>query len=257
VTQRRRSGEGAPAASSSAVPEPRALACAPAVLVRLAQLRAASACVTGKRLPKPELDPSLIPDVEGALHLAFSDEILAILAARVPHIEDAYRMRLDRLPSLDEVAHEEGLPKTLAAMARSPHQGKLYFCLSRAPNAEPGCIIRYDIIDEQRSRIRLEEWLDLLKGEILRAHPAQLTRAQRRWIDNPLPLRPRLVARPRRSRGRAQERAPAPRHVSHRIFGVGVILREIGDGEERKLEIDFAIGGRKVLLERFVEPFSG
>jgi hypothetical protein len=66
---------------------------------------------------------------------------------------------------------------------------------------------------------------------------------------------PRLVAAPKRSRLRAK--APPPRRVSHRTFGEGIVVREIEGGAERKLEIDFAVAGRRVLLERFVELLSG
>jgi hypothetical protein len=234
---------------------PRTLACAPGVLVRLAQLRAACAYLDGERPPKPQLDGSLVSYVEGAVPVSFTDEVLAIFAARVPYLEGAYRMRLDRLGELNEAARRDGLPRALVAVAQSPDNPAMYFCVSRAPDAQPGRIVRYDVVHEHRSKVCLEDWLDL-RNELLRRGVTHLTKADRSRIDNPLPLQlPRLFAAPKRSRLRAK--APPLRRVSHHTFGEGIVVREIEGGAERKLEIDFAAAGRRVLLERFVELLSG
>jgi hypothetical protein len=46
--------------------------------------------------------------------------------------------------------------------------------------------------------------------------------------------------------------ADALPRVTHAKFGEGVVLRELSDGGEAKLEIDFGAAGRKILLARFV-----
>ena len=60
--------------------------------------------------------------------------------------------------------------------------------------------------------------------------------------------------------GVAPPAAPAaaePKRVVHAKFGEGVIVAEEGDGEQRKLTIDFEDSGRRTLLARFVEVREG
>lgn len=58
-------------------------------------------------------------------------------------------------------------------------------------------------------------------------------------------------------RGGGGGRVAAPlRRVSHPKCGEGVVLRELSDGGEAKLEIDFSAAGRKTLLARFVRALD-
>ncbi len=50
---------------------------------------------------------------------------------------------------------------------------------------------------------------------------------------------------------------PPPQAVRHKKYGVGRVLSHRGDGEHRKLEIEFEGVGVKTILERFVTPVEG
>lgn len=50
-----------------------------------------------------------------------------------------------------------------------------------------------------------------------------------------------------------RESLPPPERVRHKKYGVGTVLSHTGDGEHRKLEIEFKHFGTKTILERFVE----
>jgi tetratricopeptide (TPR) repeat protein len=53
-----------------------------------------------------------------------------------------------------------------------------------------------------------------------------------------------------------QEAKPVPTKVTHKKFGPGTVIGVTGTGDARKLEVEFESVGRKVLLERFLEPLG-
>jgi tetratricopeptide (TPR) repeat protein len=53
-----------------------------------------------------------------------------------------------------------------------------------------------------------------------------------------------------------EEAKPVPTKVKHKKFGTGTVVGVTGTGDGRKLEVEFEQVGRKVLLERFLEPVS-
>lgn len=75
---------------------------------------------------------------------------------------------------------------------------------------------------------------------------AELEGALDEWLQQ---LGPQLVP----SAQTPSKNVQAPRHAVHPKFGRGVVVAEEGDGDGRKLTINFEDAGTKTLLARFVE----
>ena len=217
--------------------------------------------------------------VEEALSAELSDMLLAVLASRVPHLEEAFELQLDGLRALAEEAWAGGCSVELLAVAR---RGDVFYCVPRREHAwSTTTITPWHLLDGAEPPRGLARWLegaargDLWELLVGRGGPAgrwqgrgekAAARAALGGLlaalgavdpedDEPLPpaarpdagvpLTPRLVPQ------RATILAAGPR-VQHAKFGVGRVLRATGAGPDRKLEIDFGAGGVRTILARFV-----
>lgn len=197
-----------------------------------------------------ELEIDAVARQEEALGATFSDLLLAVLAARVPHLEDAWELSLELGP-LAADARDQGCPAELLAIART---GEIFHCVPRREHPwATTAITPWHPEDGTGPAKPMQKWLrdgpfdDLwqLLLELQAIDPA---------ADEPLPpqarpdaahvFAPRLVLRHGAVLSIVQ--------VEHAKFGVGRVLRSIGDGDARKLDIDFGPAGVRTILARFV-----
>lgn len=217
----------------------------------LAEAEPSHAWLRAIELPT-ELELEAVVAVEEALSAELSDMLLAVLASRVPHLEEAFELQLDGLRALAEEAWAAGCSVELLAVAR---RGDVFYCVPRREHAwSTTTITPWHLLDGAEAPRGLARWLkdaamaDLweLLVELRAVDPEDdepLPPAAR--PDAGVPLTPRLVPQ------RATILAAAP-GVQHAKFGVGRVLRATGAGPDRKLEIDFGAGGVRTILARFV-----
>ena len=231
-----------------AAPEP--------LLVLLAEYRQLHAALTEVEPGHPwldaleqpcELELEAVAAAEAALDASFSDALLAVYAGRVPHLEEHLEMQLPGLAALAEEARAVGCPAELLAVAR---QADLFLCVPRHEHPWAATTITpWHPLDGAEAPRPLARWLkdaalaDLL--DLLTDLQAIDPTAEQPWFPGIEPVAPRLV------QARAAVIAAAPR-VQHDKFGVGRVLRSTGDGDTRKLEIDFGAAGVRTILARFV-----
>ena len=206
-----------------------------------------------RALERPtELEIEAVAAKESALAAEFSDLLLAVLASRVPHLEDAFELELGGLPGLAADAWALGCPAELLAVAR---QGERFFCVQRREHAWSTTTIAPWHPDGGGEAPRgLLRWLK--DGPMTDLWDVLIElRAIDDADDEPLPPAARpdaaVSAMPRLVLPRATLLAAAP-WVRHPKFGVGRVLREVGVGGDRKLEIAFEAAGVRTILARFV-----
>ncbi len=199
-----------------------------------------------------ELELDLVQRQEAALDASFSDALLAVLASRVPHLEDSLEMQLAGLDGLAAEARALGCPPELLPVAR---QGELFHCVPRREHPWASTTVTpWHPQDGAGAARGLQPWLKAVAMADLYDFLNELDYID---IEEDEPLPPE--ARPDAAQ------VPAPRLVDHRgvtavqamrvehaRFGVGRVLRATGDGETRKLEIDFGAAGVRTILARFV-----
>ncbi len=197
-----------------------------------------------------ELAIDAVARQEEALSASFSDHLLAVLAARVPHLEEVWELSPDLGPLAAE-ARKQGCPVELLAIART---GESFFCVPRREHAWASTVITPWHPDDGTGTARpLPRWLKDGPIDDLWQLLAEL-RAIDPGADDPLPPQARPDAAPQfgprlvLSRGAVA----AVVQVEHAKFGVGRVLRSIGDGDTRKLDIDFGPAGVRTILARFV-----
>lgn len=199
-----------------------------------------------------QLELELVARQEAALDASFSDALLAVLACRVPHLEDAFELELTGMHTLADEARAVGCPPELLAVAR---QEDLFFCVPRREHPwATTAITPWHPLDGAQAPRGLLPWLkaapladlwDLLT-ELRAVDPGE---------DEPLPPQARpdaaQVPAPRLVDGRGLATAAATR-FEHAKFGVGRLLRATGEGDAQKLELDFGAAGVRTILARFV-----
>jgi hypothetical protein len=201
-----------------------------------------------------ELEIDAVARQEEALGASFSDLVLAVLAARVPHLEDAFELALELGPLAAE-ARAQRCPVDLLAIARA---GETFYCVPRREHAWATTTITPWHPEDGTSTPRpLQRWLKEGPIDDLWQHLAEL-QAIDPGADEPLPPQarpdaaspfgPRLVL--------AHGVGTAVGQGEHRKFGVGRVLRAIGEGDARKLDIDFGPAGVRTILARFVRELS-
>lgn len=198
-----------------------------------------------------ELAPERVAQVEEDLECGLSDALLAVLASRVPHLEDHYEMRLDNIGALAREAWQLGCPKDLLAVGRV---GDVMYCVQRREHPWTSTVVvGWHHLDGSDAPRGLQKWLQDGPMTELWGHLCELGVAEGD-SDDPPPhgrvesgggLVPRLAV------PQAVLAAAAVR-VEHAKFGVGRVLRATGAGDGRKLDIDFGAGGVKTILARFV-----
>lgn len=195
------------------------------------------------------LDLAALLAAEEALGARLCDEALALLAAESALLRDRFGVELSRIAEHTAAARAIGAPASLVAFARA---GERFYCVAAAPTAGERPRVVVAQAGASLRREPLERWILDRCGEA--AEDLELSDAQQRFLDSDEVLgrfMPRLVA--------ASPIAPSiagPRRAAHPKFGEGTILREVMDGPERKLEIDFDHGGRRLLLARFVKELD-
>ncbi|WAS91135.1 hypothetical protein [Nannocystis punicea] len=200
----------------------------------------------------PELDLDAVAQVERDLEAELSDALLAVLACQVPHLEDHYDLTLRQIAAHTEAAWSRGCPRDQVAVARTQDA---FYCLPRRMRAWASTAIA-TWADRTLSVPRpLDRWIadepmgglwdmlcdfDLVDPDAHEPVPAHAR------PDAAPALVPRLV-RP------VAAAAAVARRVQHPKFGAGRVLQEVGDGDARKLVIDFgAPHGVRTLVARFV-----
>lgn len=198
-----------------------------------------------------ELAPERVEAVEAELEASFSDALLAVLASRVPHLEDQFGMRLDNLGELAREAWSAGCSKELLPVASD---GSVFYCVERREHPWTSTTITpWSRIDDGEAPRALAKWLrdgpmNEFWGLLLELEVVEQD------ADDPPPhgraesgagLVPRLAI------PQAVVEATAVR-VQHAKFGAGRVLRSVGAGDTRKLDIDFGANGVKTILARFV-----
>lgn len=219
----------------------------------LADTEPAHAWLSALELPC-ELEIDVVARQEEALGASFSDLLLAVLACRVPHLADSYEMSIE-LGSLAAEARSLRCPPELLAVARD---GECFYCVPRREHAWATTVITPWHPEDGASAARpLQRWLKEGPIDDLWQLLAEL-RAIDPEADEPLPPQarpdaaagvcPRLVL--------AHGAITAVLQVEHAKFGVGRVLRAIGDGDARKLDIDFGAAGVRTILARFVRELA-
>lgn len=202
-----------------------------------------------------ELAPERVAQVEEELEAGLSDALLAVLASRVPHLEDHFEMRLDGIGELAREAWAGGCPRELLAVARN---GETMYCVPRREHPWSATLVTpWHRIDGSEAPRPLARWL--MEGP-MREFWGLLIELEvvEQDADDPPPhgrvesgagLVPTLAV------PRAVVEATQVR-VEHAKFGVGRVLRSTGAGDGRKLDIDFGADGVRTILARFVRELQ-
>jgi hypothetical protein len=221
----------------------RAIRVSKAVKAAIVELR-----LLEQSIVSPVLDRGAVDAVQSALDCRLPDDLLAAYAAHCDALRELGFV-LEKVTHHTAEAHAAGCPAELVALGRG--EGPVYYCISRRD--ADGQIHEFDPEDRSVKKKPLADWLsdlaeqrraDLVPNEDdddegdADAVPAELEVGKTDLEQ----FKPRLIAPP-----------PASgKQVRHATFGVGDVLREIGAGASRKLEVRFPIG-TKVLIARVLE----
>lgn len=213
--------------------KPRPLVVSPAIarsLLELIQLE-------GGR-PTGELPLSTLCEVERELGCFLHDDVLAVLCSQANEFFDIRGV----LPHTIE-ARRQGCPGDFIAIGKLV-ESECYYCVkARAPADDSSQLIQYARDSDTHYTTlarRLADCVDYVREVLARRAASGLAHTVR---DPITAFTPALVA----------PASPPRTIVRHDVFGEGELVRELGSGESRKLEIRFA-SGTKVLLARFVRP---
>lgn len=233
---------------------PRALALTGVTQSALAQLLAVEHWLaSGGRddaLLVPERDFSVevgaVAAAEAAAGGRLSDDALALFAAGSATLTREYQLTLAMVGDHTAQARAAGAPRSLLAIGRA--EPELFLCVQAAATASERTRLFFFSPGASPSREAIEGFLGGVIEQAL--DDLELSEGQWRRIRGDefgAAFMPRLVI----GAGPIQGADALPR-VTHAKFGEGVVLRELSDGGEAKLEIDFGAAGRKILLARFV-----
>lgn len=200
-----------------------------------------------------ELAPERVAEVEETLGAALSDASLALLASRVPHLEDHYEATIGEMVARTQDAWVEGCPKEWIVLAKA---GEDRYCVPRREHAWATTnVTKWHRLDGEAAPLGIERWLREVVMDDLAGLLTDLGANAWDRDDDPPHRHGRSEARhdlvPTLAVPQALVEAAAAR-VEHVKFGVGRVLRAIGAGEGRKLDIDFGAAGVRTILARFV-----
>jgi len=202
--------------------EPRKLNVSSPIQTVLALLRA-QANITGRT----ELDVDKVHEVESAFAVRFSDDILAVFAAKTPPLSDRYGVVIAKV-----IAHTGAMLRCRGARGDLVAIGKSetnYICVEKLDRSQD--FVLFSPEKRQFSTVSVAEWL------------AQFVDAASKL--SPRPFQPSLYKVPPMS--------SSGQRVRHSKFGEGLLLCEIGTGPTRKVKVDFPGVGLKVIQARFLE----
>jgi len=243
-----------PAMTSGNARSPRALALTGVTQSAIAQLLAVEHWLaSGGRedaLLVPErgfsVELGAVTEAEAAAQGKLSDDALALFAAGSQSLTRDYKLTLAMVGEHTTLARAAGAPRSLLAIGRA--EPELFLCVQSAATASERTRLFFFSAGASPSREAIEGFLGGVIEQAL--DDLELSEGQWRRIraeDFGAAFMPRLVI----GAGAVQGASALPR-VMHAKFGEGVVLRELNDGGEAKLEIDFGAAGRRILLARFV-----
>ena len=193
------------------------------------------------------LDIELVRHIERSLACRIDDDALAILASGVTDLVHDAGMDAKRVVERTTLARTRGCPPELVALGGHP-AGQEFYCISPGrPEGDPLLVIEYSTKDGGLVARTIVEWLEsrleIRREVLLNGDPTERRLAAKAPTPAQiLEFQPSLVV--------VQEAAaPVVRRVHHATFGEGEVLAEIGQGENKKLNVRFAVGD-KLLLER-------
>ncbi len=237
---------------------PRALVISGAIQSAIAQLLAVERWLdAGGRddaLDVPDrpftVDLGALAAAEAALGARLGDDALALLAAGSRVLARRFGITVEELGAHTERAREAGCPRSLVAIGSAGRDS--FVCVSTAAGAGERPRIWSYTTGSMANREPLDTWLRAVIEHAL--DDLELSEGQWRRIESDeagARFVPRLIAGDPMAAPDA-----AIRRVSHPKFGEGAVVREIHEGAEPKLEIDFGAGGRRILLARFVRELD-
>ncbi len=200
------------------------------VRASLAALRRA-----GGQTARAELELERVREVEAAVGMHLPDDLLGVFAAGVEHLEKRFRMSLGMVIGHTGALRDHRARGDLIGVGQiGPRE---YLCLDKgAPTTRDARLVIYDVDDKTGEDVRLADWLAARLDTHGGATPPGDAREFTPRLVQPMP-----------------ESSMSGRRVRHPKFGEGKALREIGDGPNRKVQVDFPGWGLKLLQARFLE----
>jgi hypothetical protein len=192
----------------------------PAVCAALAALRRRAGVSTPAELELPR-----VREIETAFAVTLPDDLLAVYASRVPELHRDCGMSLGAVVAHTGALRDAGAPGDLVGVGRD---GRAFVCIAKRAPGSP--LVSWEPEEPQRP-------FSLLAFLERRAAGAP-----------PGPAELRVVVLPSQP-----ESTLSGRRVRHKAFGEGRLLKEIGTGPDRKVQVDFPGRGLKLLQARFLE----
>ncbi len=186
------------------------------------------------------LEVEAVRDVDRGLGWRLPDDLLAVFAARLRFLEEQRDLSLAKVIGHTGKVRALGAPGDVIGVGKLPD--RRWLCLKKG--AQPGegtLLFVLDLEEEGTERVSLVEWLEALLRE--------REELERPAASVPAPdeteFAPALVRSPPAG-------SPGNR-VRHKVFGEGVVLKEVGSGPARKAKVDFPGKGLKLIQARFLE----
>ena len=203
---------------------PRDLQVSDEVRRALTQLR-----LLGKIAVKPELEVDRVHEVESAFANRFSDDVLALFAAATPPLVDQYGVVVTKaIGHTGAMQSIRGARGDLVAIGK---RDKVFVCVEKNDTGEH--LVFFDTDRVRFSKQEIATWLQgFLEGQECAPNVDQF-------------FQPCLYKKPPMTGDGVR--------VSHKKFGEGYLLCEIGTGPTRKVKVDFPGIGLKVIQARFLE----
>jgi hypothetical protein len=178
---------------------------------------------------KPELDVDAVRDVERGLGWRLPEDVLAVFAARVRRVETDHEMALAKVVGHTGRVRAAGATGDIIGVGKTGP--RRWLCVRKgAQPAEGTELLVFDADEETLTGTTpLVDWLAEKAPEGAEGAPFE----------------PVLVRKlPAGSPGQ---------RVRHKTFGDGKVLKEVGSGPNRKVQVDFPGRGLKLLQARFLE----
>ncbi len=187
---------------------------------------------------RAEVDLDQLHAVEAAFAITFADDLLATFAAAVPALIERFRFELSMVVGHTGALQTRGARGDLVGVGHDK-TADLFYCVEKS-NATTTTLVVFNPDGKTMTRLPLAQWLAQRIDEL----PPPATTAGE-LTPKLGELTPKLV--------REMPGAPSGRRARHKKFGEGRVLREIGTGPQRKVQVAFPNLGLKLLQARFLE----